>query len=264
MSVSNATLRAHRTQPPHRLRPIWGSPGEGPDRRGLQDERKGWIMIVKLTDAQLVMLSAAAQREDHCLSAPDKIKGAILAKVSEKLAKLGLVREVRAKAGMPVWRRDDAGQSYALKLTAAALKAIAVEDRSEEAIATGKAARPQPRPNPDATKAAGPDIISERAKALTPRAGSKLGRVIDLLQRPDGATILLLMEATGWLPHTTRAALSGLRKRGYAVVRLRVEGGDSIYRIDGPTTTGGDRVVVEPEASAHDDPELKPNASQAA
>ena len=33
--------------------------------------------------------------------------------------KLGLVREVRAKAGMPVWRRDDAGQSYALKLTAA-------------------------------------------------------------------------------------------------------------------------------------------------
>jgi hypothetical protein len=58
-------------------------------------------MIVKLTDAQLVMLSAAAQREDHCLSAPDKIKGAILAKVSEKLAKLGLVREVRAKQGCP-------------------------------------------------------------------------------------------------------------------------------------------------------------------
>jgi hypothetical protein len=144
------------------------------------------------------------------------------------------------------------------------LKAIAVEEGSEETITTSNATRPQPRPNPDATKAAGPDIISERAKALTPRAGSKLGRVIDLLQRPDGATILLLMEATGWLPHTTRAALTGLRKRGYAVVRLRVEGGDSIYRIDGPTTTGGDRVVVEPEASAHDDPELKPNASQAA
>jgi hypothetical protein len=58
-------------------------------------------MSVKLTDAQLVMLSAAAQREDRCLSAPGKMKGAILAKVSEKLAKLGLVREVRAKAGMP-------------------------------------------------------------------------------------------------------------------------------------------------------------------
>jgi hypothetical protein len=215
-------------------------------------------MIVKLTDAQLVMMSAAAQREDQCLSAPDKIKGAILAKVSEKLAKLGLVREVRAKAGMPVWGRDDAGQSYALKLTAAALKAIAVEDGSEEAIATGKAARPQPRPNPDATNAAGPDIISERAKTLTPRAGSKLARVIDLLQRTDGATILQLIEATGWLPHTTRAALTGLRKRGYAVVRERVDGGNSIYRIATTVADGGDCVVVD------SDHELKSKASQAA
>jgi hypothetical protein len=76
-------------------------------------------MSVKLTDAQLVMLSAAAQREDLCLTTPHKTKGAILAKASEKLAKLGLVRKVRAKAGMPAWRRDDAGQSYAFKLTAA-------------------------------------------------------------------------------------------------------------------------------------------------
>ena len=92
-------------------------------------------MSVKLTDAQLVMLSAAAQREDLCLSAPEKVKGAILTKVSEKLVKLGFVREVRAKAGMPAWRRDDAGQGYALKLTAAGLKAIAVDQGSEEAIA---------------------------------------------------------------------------------------------------------------------------------
>jgi hypothetical protein len=74
------------------------------------------------------MLSAAAQREDVCLTAPDKLKGAIRTNVGDKLVKLGLVREVRAKAGMPVWHQDDAGQSYALKLTAAALKAIAVED----------------------------------------------------------------------------------------------------------------------------------------
>jgi hypothetical protein len=91
-------------------------------------------MSVKLTDAQLVMLSAAAQREDLCLTAPDKMKGAILTKVGEKLVKLGLVREVRAKAGMPIWRRDAAGQSYALKLTAAALKAVAVDMGSEETI----------------------------------------------------------------------------------------------------------------------------------
>ena len=219
-------------------------------------------MSVKLTDAQLVMLSAAAQRENLCLTAPDKMKGAVLTKVSEKLVKLGLVREVRAKAGMPVWRRDEAGQSYALKLTAAGLKAIAVDDGSEEAIAPREA--PQPRPNPDTSSASGPGAIDEHAKTLTPRAGSKLARVIDLLQRSEGATIPNLTEATGWLPHTTRAALTGLRKRGYAVVRERTGGGDSIYRVAGPATAGADRFLVEPSAPEGHDREVKPKANRAA
>jgi hypothetical protein len=207
-------------------------------------------MSVKLTDAQLVMLSAAAQRKDLCLTASDKMKGAILTTLSEKLVKLGLVCEVRAKADMPVWHRNDAGQNYALKLTAAALKAIAGDEGSGEAIATSKAPQPQPQPNPDATNAPDPDVRGEHAKTGTPRAGSKLAQVIDLLQRSEGATILHLMEATGWLPHTTRAALTGLRKRGYAVVRGRVDGGGSIYRIAGSATDG--------------DRELKPKASEAA
>ena len=42
-------------------------------------------MSVKLTDAQLVMMSAAAQREDRCFSAPATIKGAALGKVGVKL-----------------------------------------------------------------------------------------------------------------------------------------------------------------------------------
>ena len=140
------------TQPPLRL---LADPGlvlvRGPDRSGFQDERRGWIMSVKLTDAQLVMLSAASQHGELCLTAPVKMKGAILTKVSEKLVKLGLVREIRAKTGMPVWRRDEAGQSYALKLTAAGLKAIAVDDGSEEAIAPKEAPQRQPiltRPMP--------------------------------------------------------------------------------------------------------------------
>ena len=98
---------------------------------------------------------------------------------------------------MPVWRRDDAGQSYALKLTAAGLKAIAVDDGSEEATAPRESAATATRPNPDATKASGPDVIGERAKTLTPRAGSKLARVIDLLQRSEGATILELDRSNG-------------------------------------------------------------------
>ena len=91
-------------------------------------------MSVKLTDAQLVMMSAAAQRKDRCLSAAATIRGAALSKVTAKLTKLGLVREIEAKPGAPIWRRDDAGQAYALKLTAAGLKAIAVDERSPDAI----------------------------------------------------------------------------------------------------------------------------------
>ena len=82
-------------------------------------------MSVKLTDAQLVMMSAAAQREDRCLAAPETMKGAAVSKASAKLVKLGFAREIHAKPGTPLWRRDETGRSYALKLTAAGLKAIA-------------------------------------------------------------------------------------------------------------------------------------------
>jgi len=47
----------------------------------------------------------------------------------------------------------------------------------------------------------------------------------------EGERIEDLTSATGWLPHSTRAALTGLRKRGYRVERARSEEGDSFYRI---------------------------------
>jgi Protein of unknown function (DUF3489) len=55
--------------------------------------------------------------------------------------------------------------------------------------------------------------------------------VIDLLGREKGAGIEELVAATGWLPHTTRAALTGLRWRGYAIERERSEKGGSVDRI---------------------------------
>jgi Protein of unknown function (DUF3489) len=65
-----------------------------------------------------------------------------------------------------------------------------------------------------------------------PRGGSKLARVIALLERDHGATIEELIAATGWLAHTTRAALTGLRKRGYAVAIDRSDDKrGSFYRI---------------------------------
>jgi hypothetical protein len=74
------------------------------------------------------------------------LKGAALSKVSAKLVKLGLAREIRAKPGTLIWRRDEAGLAFALKLTAAGLKAIAVDEGSEQAIESSETAQPQPLP----------------------------------------------------------------------------------------------------------------------
>jgi hypothetical protein len=199
-------------------------------------------MSVKLTDAQVVMMSAAAQRNDRCLSAPATIEGAALIKVGAKLARLGLAREIEAKAGAPIWRRDGAGQGYALKLTAAGLKAIAVDAVSQDKIAPNEA------PQPEAKNDVSPDEGGDPARVAAPRDGSKLALVIEYLQRADGATIIDLTHATGWLPHTTRAALTGLRKRGYAVIRERIGAGDSVYRISDAPADRGDRTVRQRDA----------------
>lgn len=65
--------------------------------------------------------------------------------------------------------------------------------------------------------------------------------MINLLQQPEGATIIDLTHATGWLPHTTRAALTGLRKRGYAVVAKGSMREISTYRIVTTVADGEDR-----------------------
>lgn len=56
------------------------------------------------------------------------------------------------------------------------------------------------------------------------KRSTKANLVRSLLQRPDGATIAQLVAATGWLPHTTRAALTGLRKKGYSLVSEKTDG----------------------------------------
>jgi hypothetical protein len=43
--------------------------------------------------------------------------------------------------------------------------------------------------------------------------------VLDLMRREQGATLAELVEATHWLPHTTRAELTGLRKKGHVLTR---------------------------------------------
>ena len=136
------------------------------------------------------------------------------------------------------------------------MKAIAVDEGSQDAIEFGEA------PQPQAKNGASPDEGGDPARVAAPRDGSKLALVIELLRRADGATIIDLTQATGWLPHTTRAALTGLRKRGYAVIRERIGAGDSVYRISDAPAYKGDHPLLRRDAIGGRGPEQK--ATQAA
>ena len=57
-----------------------------------------------------------------------------------------------------------------------------------------------------------------------PKRASKSSLVLELLTRPEGATIDQLVAASGWLPHTTRAALTGLKKKGHVITSEKIEG----------------------------------------
>ena len=69
------------------------------------------------------------------------------------------------------------------------------------------------------------------------RAGTKQAKLIDMLRRPAGATIAQMGAKMGWQPHSVRAALTGLRKRGFAIIRDKTDAGVSVYRI-GTTRKG--------------------------
>lgn len=66
-------------------------------------------------------------------------------------------------------------------------------------------------------------------KAAEPEVGAaaaptKRDTILVLLARPHGATLDEMVTATGWLPHTTRAMLTGLKKKGYALTSDKIDG----------------------------------------
>ena len=175
----------------------------------------------RLTDTQLIVLSRAAQQEDGAANLPEGMTNKATQKLAATLVGRELVREIRAKPGMPVWRRSEDGRSHALIITKLGRTAIKAEyeGESEDSDFGAQASTSTDK------------VASAQSERSTPRQGSKLSIVIDLLARKRGAGIEELASAVGWLPHTTRAALTGLRKRGYAVERERLEKGGSVYRI---------------------------------
>ena len=201
------------------------------------------------------MMREALRREDHCLSPRPSLRSSRVAKAREKLIAGGLAREVKAKSSYPVWRRDaETGAAFALKLTTAGAKAAAADATSfdtgagveeSEARAPEKSAVSAPNATPKETAAR---LANKQRGRGSPRPASKIAAVVALLSRSERASLAELIAATGWLPHTTRAALTGLRKRGYVVTLDRSDRvGGSVYRIE---SKAGDDAVSEAEGAS--------------
>lgn len=160
--------------------------------------------MLRLNDTQRIMLSAAAQRDDHSLhSLPEMIKAGNRNKAIADLIDHGFAKEHETTNPAQI-HRTEGDLCYGVFATSAG---IAELDGVESPLqpSEGKAAATEPRT-------------------------TKSSLVLTLLHRDEGATLVELVAATDWLPHTTRAALTGLRKKGHAVERSK-RGDDTCYRI---------------------------------
>jgi hypothetical protein len=219
--------------------------------------------MTRLSDTQLVILSAAAQR-DHgaVLPLPEtlKIKGGAVDKVLRSLKAKGLIDHQGAPRG------DDPPP---LRITQSGLQAIGVEtedDAPEGATpadtgTTGAVAGPQaseaaavstqadgtPTPAKTGKAPKSKPKVTESASAdkPTPRAGTKQALMIEMLKRPEGATLEQIAAATGWQHHTIRGAISGALKKKLQLMveatrtrevgpnKTGVRGSSTVYRITG-------------------------------
>jgi hypothetical protein len=214
----------------------------------------------KLSDTQLVILSAAAQRADlSVLPLPDSLtlKGGALNKVMDSLRNRGLIRVlggdggpervVITSEGMATIgaKREDEGQTTtpaeADTAPTPADAATAVEAPAPAAEADSAAT---PAKRKAKAKAAKPGKVAAAEKPA-PRTGTKQAMMIELLKRPEGATVEQIAAATGWQHHTIRGAISGALKKklGLTVEATRTrevgpnktgaKGSATVYRIVG-------------------------------
>ena len=66
--------------------------------------------------------------------------------------------------------------------------------------------------------------LNTPAKPVALREHSKREQLVQLLELDSGATLDEMVTLTGWLPHTTRAALTGLRKKGHVITSDKIDG----------------------------------------
>jgi hypothetical protein len=182
------------------------------------------------SDTQSLILSCAATRPGNlALPLPEGLVGAAAKMVVGKMIARGWLEEVEANLhrSEPMWRETGDGHGATLIATEAGLEAIGIEPLAASAVASARKAKAKAEPvhMPDDADTANPVAI---------RAGTKQAQIIAMLQRPEGATVAELVQATGWLAHTVRGSISGALKKklGLPISSKKIEGRRMVYRLE--------------------------------
>ncbi|MBR0654602.1 DUF3489 domain-containing protein [Plastoroseomonas arctica] len=193
-------------------------------------------ITMNLSNAQLQVLTAGAERPNRLLlplPATIPLRGGACRSLLAALLKLHFVEEIQAEDARNAWRTDAAGKDIGLRLTAAGLAAVGAPAEAPACQATdlGKAAAVDPQIDAIATvedaagKAHNGGFADPESGATGPRRPTgKLGAALQAIAAEKGATLTELTALTNWLPHTTRAAVTGLRQRGFPIALIQVDG----------------------------------------
>lgn len=157
--------------------------------------------LPKLSPAQNLLLRAAARRADGRVIPPGTLRGGARIKVLTALLQRGWIEPA-----------DDGHV-----LTDAGYAAIGQQ-------------RPVP---PDDVQPIDTIDDLQLLEGIPVRSGTKLAALVMALRRPQGATSLHLMLATGWQAHTVRGAISGMlrKKLGLNVVLAHNDSGERVYQV---------------------------------
>ena len=185
--------------------------------------------MTRLSDTQLTILSTACQNPDRLvLPLPERFKGGAASNIVKSLTAKGLVEEVAAKRGQPVWRKSDDGHGVTLIVTDVAFAALGIEPEGS----APKDAKPTPATKKSKARRGGKK--SKPAKASrAPRTDTKQAQLIAMLERTKGASIEEIAEAFGWQHHTVRGAIAGALKKklGLDIVSEKDDRRGRVYRI---------------------------------
>ena len=117
--------------------------------------------------------------------------------------------------------------------SAAGLAAVASEGASEGIdLSTNTTPLPEHQAAQSKLHSEGADLAATNVPdADRPRASTKRAVLIGMLERPEGASVAEIGQRLGWLPHTVRAAITGLRHAGREATRSKDATDQSVYRL---------------------------------